>query len=100
VDEIIIFERLQEGDLKHIVNIQLQRVRKRLADRGLKLELTDAAAALVATHGYDPVYGARPLKRAIQRDILDPLSLAILGGQYPEGSTIHVDADGEHIVLD
>ncbi|MBQ7023828.1 MAG: AAA family ATPase, partial [Akkermansia sp.] len=99
VDEIIIFDRLQQEDLKHIVSIQLERVRKRLSARGLKLELTDAAAALVATHGYDPVYGARPLKRAIQRDILDPLSLAILAGQYPDGSTIRVDAVGERIVL-
>ncbi len=99
VDEIIIFDRLQQHDLAQIVDIQLQRVRKRLADRGLKMELSPAAAALVAAHGYDPVYGARPLKRAIQRDILDPLSLAILAGQYPEGSTIHVEAEGEHIVL-
>ncbi len=99
VDEIIIFDRLQKGDLARIIDIQLQRVRKRLAARGLKMELSPAAAELVATHGYDPVYGARPLKRAIQRDILDPLSLAILAGQYPEGSTIHVQAEGDKIVL-
>ena len=91
VDDIIIFERLGVEDLKHIVDIQLGRVRKRLEARGLKLELSDAAAELVADHGYDPVYGARPLKRAIQRDILDPLSIAILEGRFPEGSTIHVD---------
>ena len=90
IDEIIIFDRLQEGDLKQIVNIQLERVRKRLATRNLRLELSEKAAALVATHGYDPVYGARPLKRAIQHDILDPLSLAILEGRFPEGSTIRI----------
>ena len=92
IDEIIIFDRLQEKDLKQIVNIQLERVRKRLAARNLSLELSDEAAALVAAHGYDPVYGARPLKRAIQHDILDPLSLSILEGRYPEGSTIRVVA--------
>ncbi|MBR5895470.1 MAG: ATP-dependent chaperone ClpB [Akkermansia sp.] len=99
IDDIIIFDRLQQQDLRRIVNIQLQRVRKRLADRGLKLELTDAAADIVAAHGYDPIYGARPLKRAIQRDILDPLSMAILSGQYPDGSTIHIDADGDAITI-
>ena len=91
VDEIIIFDRLGVEELKRIVDIQLERVRRRLATRGLKLELSAAAAELVAGHGYDPVYGARPLKRAIQRDILDPLSIAILEGRFPEGSTIHVD---------
>lgn len=96
VDDIIIFDRLHTDDLKHIIHIQLERVEKRLAARGLKMQLTDAAADLVAQHGYDPVYGARPLKRAIQHDILDPLSMAILAGKYPEGSTIKVDAiDGK-----
>ena len=72
-----------------------------LADKTVKKtrELTDTAAALVAAHGYDPVYGARPLKRAIQRDILDPLSMAILEGRYPEGSTILVDAENGKIIF-
>ena len=99
VDEIIIFDRLGEEELRQIVQIQLQRVRKRLEARNLKLELSDAAAALVASHGYDPVYGARPLKRAIQRDILDPLSVAILEGRYPDGSVIRLDARDGHIVM-
>ncbi len=99
IDEIIIFDRLEAADLKRIVNIQLARVHKRLAARGLKMELSDAAAELVATHGYDPIYGARPLKRAIQHDILDPLSRAILEGRFPEGSTIHIDAHAGQIVL-
>lgn len=99
IDEIIIFDRLEGEDLKRIVNIQLRRVHKRLAARGLKLELSDAAAELVAEHGYDPVYGARPLKRAIQHDILDPLSLAILEGRFPEGSTIHVDVHDGNVVF-
>ena len=63
------------------------------------MQLSDAAATLVAEHGYDPVYGARPLKRAIQHDILDPLSMAILEGRYPEGSTILVDAENGRIVF-
>ncbi|MGN0835827.1 MAG: ATP-dependent chaperone ClpB [Akkermansia sp.] len=91
IDEIIIFDRLQREDLKRIVRIQLERVQKRLAARGLKLELSDAAAELVAQHGYDPVYGARPLKRAVQHDVLDPLSMDILAGKFPEGSTIRAD---------
>lgn len=99
IDEIIIFDRLERDDLRHIVNIQLRRVYKRLADRGLKMELSDAAAELVAGHGYDPVYGARPLKRAIQHDLLDPLSMAILEGRFPEGSTIHVDVHDGQIVF-
>ena len=99
VDEIIIFDRLQMEDLKRIVHIQLERVQKRLAARGLRLELSDAAAELVAGHGYDPVYGARPLKRAIQHDILDPLSMAILEGKYPEGSTVKVGVENGRAVL-
>ena len=99
VDEIIIFDRLQMEDLKRIVHIQLERVQKRLAARGLRLELSDAAAELVAGHGYDPVYGARPLKRAIQHDILDPLSMAILEGKYPEGSTVKVGVENGRAVF-
>ena len=99
VDEIIIFDRLQAEDLKRIVRIQLERVHKRLAARGLRMELSDAAAELVANHGYDPVYGARPLKRAIQHDILDPLSLAILEGKYKEGETIRVDVENGKVVF-
>ena len=99
VAEIIIFDRLQMEDLKRIVHIQLERVQKRLAARGLRLELSDAAAELVAGHGYDPVYGARPLKRAIQHDILDPLSMAILEGKYPEGSTVKVGVENGRAVF-
>ena len=99
IDEIIIFDRLQGEDLKQIVGIQLRRVLKRLENRGLRMQLSDAAAALVAEHGYDPVYGARPLKRAIQHDILDPLSMAILEGRYPEVSTILVDVEDGKIIF-
>ena len=99
IDEIIIFDRLQQDDLKRIINIQLERVRKRLSNRKLKLELTDEATALIAAHGYDPVYGARPLKRAIQHDLLDPLSMAILEGRFPENSTIRASVESDHITF-
>jgi ATP-dependent Clp protease ATP-binding subunit ClpB len=92
VDEIIIFERLSEEDLKKIVEIQLARLTKRLAQQNIRLDLTDSAKTLIAREGYDPVYGARPLKRAIQRDLLDPLSMNILEGKVGEGQRIVADA--------
>ncbi len=90
VDEIIIFDRLNEEELKQIVEIQLHRLTKRLEQQKITLELSDPARALIAREGYDPVYGARPLKRAIQKFILDPLSLEILEGKFHEGQTIRV----------
>src|SRR5262245_46222468 len=96
VDEIIIFDRLNDEDLKKIVEIQLRRLTKRLAAQKITLTLTDAAKELIGREGYDPVYGARPLKRAIQKEILDPLSLQILEGKFREGQTIRVDVrDGK-----
>jgi len=98
IDEIIIFDRLSDDDLKEIVEIQLRRLTKRLAAQKITLNLSDAAKELIAKEGYDPVYGARPLKRAIQKEILDPLSLQILEGKIREGQTIKVDAkDGKLI---
>jgi ATP-dependent Clp protease ATP-binding subunit ClpB len=91
IDDIIIFDRLTEDELKKIVEIQLKRLVRRLANQKITLELSDAAKALVASHGYDPVYGARPLKRAIQKYILDPLSMDILEGKFHEGQTIRVE---------
>ena len=96
VDEIIVFHSLTEEDLKKIVDIQLERLRSRLAERRLTLELTDEAKAHLARSGYDPVYGARPLKRAIQREIETPLSRLILSGEVRDNSTIGVDvANGQ-----
>jgi ATP-dependent Clp protease ATP-binding subunit ClpB len=92
VDEIIIFDRLTEDDLKKIVEIQLKRLAKRLEQQKITLQLTDAAKAFIAREGYDPVYGARPPKRAIQNDILNPLSIDLLEGKFGEGQTIKVDA--------
>ena len=100
VDEIIIFDRLNEEDLKKIVEIQLRRLTKRLENQKIRLELTDAARARIAREGYDPVYGARPLKRAIQKEILDPLSLQILEGKFHEGQTIRVDERRGKLVFD
>ena len=93
VDEIIIFDRLTEDDLRKIVEIQLQRLSKRLDQQKIMLKLSDSAKELLAREGYDPVYGARPLRRAIQREILDPLSIDILEGKVREGQTVRVDAE-------
>jgi ATP-dependent Clp protease ATP-binding subunit ClpB len=92
VDEIIIFDRLTEDDLKQIVEIQLRRLTKRLEQQKITLDLSDSAKELIARKGYDPVYGARPLKRTIQKEILDPLSIDILEGKVRESQTVHVDA--------
>jgi ATP-dependent Clp protease ATP-binding subunit ClpB len=93
IDDIIIFDRLTEEDLKKIVEIQLKRLVRRLENQKITLELSDAAKALIAQHGYDPVYGARPLKRAIQKFVLDPLSMDILEGKIREGQRVTVDSD-------
>jgi ATP-dependent Clp protease ATP-binding subunit ClpB len=92
VDEIIIFDRLTEDDLKKIVEIQLRRLTQRLEQQKITLKLSDSAKALLAREGYDPVYGARPLRRVIQREILDPLSIDILEGNVREGQTVYVNA--------
>jgi len=91
VDETIIFDRLSEGDLEQIVTIQLERLRRRLASQNLQIETTPAALKHLAEVGYDPVYGARPLKRSIQKLILDPLSLELLEGKFKEGDRVKID---------
>jgi ATP-dependent Clp protease ATP-binding subunit ClpB len=97
VDEIIIFDRLTDEDLKKIVEIQLARLTKRLAQQNITLKLTDSAKTVIAREGYDPVYGARPLKRAIQHLLLDPLSINILEGKFGDGQTIIADAKNGRI---
>jgi ATP-dependent Clp protease ATP-binding subunit ClpB len=92
VDEIVIFDRLSEDDLKKIVEIQLRHLSKRLEQQKITLDLSDSAKELLAREGYDPVYGARPLRRTIQKEILDPLSIDILEGKVREGETVRVDA--------
>jgi ATP-dependent Clp protease ATP-binding subunit ClpB len=91
IDEVIVFRPLSRNQIGQIVEIQLARLRKLLADRKLSLELSEAARARLAEEGYDPVYGARPLKRAIQQRIQNPLALELLQGQFREGDTVRVD---------
>ena len=88
-----------EADLNRIVTIQLQGLRGRLAERRLALEVTPAAEPLLAHNGFDPDFGARPLRRVIQRQVEDPLALALLEGRYPEGSTVTVDEQDGAVVL-
>jgi ATP-dependent Clp protease ATP-binding subunit ClpB len=93
LDEIIVFHALSEKHLKDIVDIQLAGLRARLAERHIVLELTDEARTRLVREGYDPNYGARPLKRAIQREIETPLAKRILAGEVRAGQIIQVDAE-------
>ena len=96
IDEIVEFHALSREQLGSIVELQLARLRDRLVERGLSLELTDEAKETIAEAGWDPTYGARPLKRAIQRLVENPLALRLLEGEFDEGDTVRVDAnDGE-----
>jgi ATP-dependent Clp protease ATP-binding subunit ClpB len=101
VDEVIIFHGLDIKHLKEIVEIQLARVQKRLADQRITLTVTDAGKALLAREGYDPVFGARPLKRVIQRQLLDSLSMELLAGKLKEGDKVVADAgkDSEKLIF-
>jgi ATP-dependent Clp protease ATP-binding subunit ClpB len=91
LDEIILFHRLGQEHMAPIVDIQVNRVQKLLKDRKVTLDLTDGAKKWLGRVGYDPVYGARPLKRAVQRYLQDPLADKILRGEVPDGSTVHID---------
>jgi ATP-dependent Clp protease ATP-binding subunit ClpB len=96
VDEVVVFDALTRDQLADIVELQLGRLRDRLAERRLSLEVTDAAKEALAEEGWDPAYGARPLKRAIQRLVENPLALELLEGRFAEGDVVRVDAaDGE-----
>ncbi len=96
IDEIILFRSLTRDDLVQIVDIQMRHLREMLAERQIGLEWSEATRQLLADLGYDPVYGARPLKRVIQRKVQDPLALALLRGEFMEGDTVRVDVrDGE-----
>ncbi|MEI7999540.1 MAG: AAA family ATPase, partial [Candidatus Omnitrophota bacterium] len=100
VDETIVFSRLGQGQIKKIVEIQLGILTERLASKKISLQVTDKAKELLAKEGYDPVYGARPLKRTIQTLVQDPIALRLLQGEVKEGTTIKVDAQGEDIVIE
>jgi len=99
VDEIVVFHALRLEHLTQIVDIQLNRLHKLLADRNLKLTVSDAAKAYLAREGWDPTYGARPLKRTIQHVLQDPLALKLLQGTFREGQTILADFDGQGLTF-
>jgi ATP-dependent Clp protease ATP-binding subunit ClpB len=97
LDESIIFHSLKQTELRQIVDLQVKRLAQRLEDRKLGLNLNAAALDWLAAVGYDPVYGARPLKRAIQKELETPIAKAILAGSFPMGSTIAVDVESERL---
>ena len=100
IDEIVVFEPLSKEQLADIAELQLERLRARLAERKLSLELTDAAKEVLAEAGWDPTYGARPLKRALQRLVENPLAQRLLQGEFAEGDTIRVDAQNGELVFE
>ncbi len=99
IDEIIIFHSLQKSELRHIVQLQVERLRKRLIDRKMSLILSDSALDFLAEVGYDPVFGARPLKRAIQRELETQIAKTILRGEFNDGDTIYVDVEHERLAF-
>jgi ATP-dependent Clp protease ATP-binding subunit ClpB len=99
LDDIVVFHSLSPDELAFIVDIQLERLRRRLTDRRLTLNVTDAARHWLASHGYDPVYGARPLRRLVQSAIGDELARALLSGRIRDGDTITVDREGEGLTV-
>jgi ATP-dependent Clp protease ATP-binding subunit ClpB len=99
VDEIIIFNPLSKALLKQIVEIQVRRMKKYLLEKGIDVVLSDAAKERLAETGYDPVYGARPLKRVLQREILNPLAVKILDGSFREGDTVEVEVEGDSLAF-
>ena len=99
IDEVVIFESLKREDIARIVDLQLDRLRKLLEDKRLELELQPSARKFLAEKGYDPVYGARPLKRAIQKYLQDPLALKVLSGEFSPGDTITVEAGRDELLL-
>jgi len=99
VDEVIIFQQLERDQVKQIIDLQVNSLKKRLADRHIDIELTDGARELLLAEGYDPAYGARPMKRAIQRLVLDPLAVKVLEGEFKDGDTVKVDAGRDGLVF-
>lgn len=99
IDDVVTFHPLGQDQIHRIVRLQLQELAKRLDDVGLQLEVTEAAISKIAVDGFDPAYGARPLKRVIQREVQNPLATALLRSSYPEGSTVVVDHNGEEFTF-
>jgi ATP-dependent Clp protease ATP-binding subunit ClpB len=99
LDEVVMFDALSKEDLKHIVDLQLALLGQRLAVRRISIEVTDAARQWLAETGYDPAYGARPLRRLIQSAIGDPLSRMLIGGEVTDGGSVTVDRGDDGLVL-
>ena len=100
IDEIVRFNSLEQGDIRRIVDIYLKRLQDRLAMRGLAISVSDAAKDHLARRGYDPAFGARPLRRVVQHELEDPLALAVLEGHYKEGAIVGVDVADDHDELE
>ncbi|MHC4424174.1 MAG: AAA family ATPase, partial [Planctomycetota bacterium] len=100
IDEIIVFHMLTKEDLKKIVAIQLDYLTERLKARRIELEFTDSARKLIMDEGYDPVFGARPLKRTIQQQLENPLAAQLLSGKFAEGDTVKIDADRHKFIFE
>ena len=100
LDDIVEFEPLTRAQIGEIVDLQVAPVIERVSERGIELELTDDARTLLGNLGYDPTYGARPLKRVIQKRLVDPLALAMLEGRFVPGDTVRVDAAEGELVLE
>ena len=99
IDETIFFRRLGRAEIDHIVDIQIARLSKLLADRKMEIELSDTARTWLADKGYDPVYGARPLKRVIQKSLQDPLARQLLEGRLHDGDIVKVDTEADSLTL-
>jgi ATP-dependent Clp protease ATP-binding subunit ClpB len=99
IDEVILFHRLRRQDMGQIVEIQLKRLEKLLADRKIALDLDETAIKWLADKGYDPAYGARPLKRVMQKELQDPLAEKILGGEIKDGSTVVVTSGSDRLIF-
>ncbi|MDX6642668.1 MAG: ATP-dependent Clp protease ATP-binding subunit ClpB, partial [Solirubrobacteraceae bacterium] len=100
IDDVVIFHRLSKEDIARIVELQVDQLVARIRERGIEIDLTDEARMLLANLGYDPNYGARPLKRVIQRQLIDKLALRILEGEFSAGDMVRVDAEGGELVFE
>jgi ATP-dependent Clp protease ATP-binding subunit ClpB len=100
IDDTVIFHRLSKEDIGRIVDLQVDQLVGRVRERGIEVEMTDGARTLLGNLGYDPTYGARPLKRVIQKRLIDKLALKILEGEFVDGDTVRVDAEGGELVFE
>jgi ATP-dependent Clp protease ATP-binding subunit ClpB len=99
IDDVIVFHSLDKGQIKQIIGIQLKKLAKLIGERGLTIDISDAAKERIADEGYDPAFGARPLKRALQRLIIDPLAIRLLEGTFKPGDTVFVNATNGKVEL-